>query len=178
MSLPDELAQVLDLVSRVERFPKHSFFLRPGEICSCSYMVLKGCIRSYAIRNGEEKILDFYIEEEPILPAGCGPDAPSDLFLECLEDSVVLVSTPDLEERILREHPELKSVCLAMSEVISRKLQQTISRIKILSPEEQYQDLVETRSSLLQRVPQYMIASYLGIQPETLSRIRKRLVRS
>jgi len=87
------------------------------------------------------------------------------------------VGTPDEEERILAEYPELKSVCLAMSEIMAAKLQECLARYRTSTPEERYRDLAEKRPDLLQRIPQYQIASFLGIKPESLSRIRKRLSR-
>ncbi|HCM27445.1 MAG TPA: hypothetical protein DIC34_13020 [Treponema sp.] len=78
---------------------------------------------------------------------------------------------------MLSEYPQLKAVCLAMSEIMAEKLQENLARYKTSTPEERYRDLMEKRPDLLQRIPQYQIASYLGVKPESLSRIRKRLSR-
>jgi CRP-like cAMP-binding protein len=95
-----------------------------------------------------------------------------------LEDTVAVVGTPDQEEKMLSEYPQLKSVCLAMTEIMAEKLQENLARYRTTTPEERYRDLIEKRPDLLQRIPQYLIASYLGVKPESLSRIRKRLCRS
>ncbi len=73
-------------------------------------------------------------------------------FLECMEDTVAVVGTADQEERMLAEFPQLKAVCLA--------------RYRASTPEERYIDLMEKRPDLIQRIPQYQIASYLGVKPE------------
>jgi CRP-like cAMP-binding protein len=65
-----------------------------------------------------------------------------------------------------------------MSEIMAEKIQKNMARYKTSTPGERYEYLVERRPGLLQRIPQYQIASYLGVRPETLSRIRKRLTRS
>jgi CRP-like cAMP-binding protein len=75
---------------------------------------------------------------------------------------------------MLAEHPELKEVCLAMSELMAEKLQANLARYRTSSPQERYVDLAKRRPDLLQRIPQYQIASYLGVKPESLSRIRRR----
>lgn len=175
--IPDDLAEIFSRSSLLQEFPKGSILLREGEVAKFAYFILKGCIRSYALKEGADKTVDFYIEEESALPTGFGKDQPSELFFECLEDTVAVVSTPDMEAKMLVEFPQLKSVCLAMSEIMAEKLQNTLARYKTSSPEERYRDLMERRPDLLQRIPQYQIASYLGVQPESLSRIRKRIAR-
>jgi CRP-like cAMP-binding protein len=149
--------------------------LRGGDHAIKGYFILKGCIRSYVLKDGEDKTIDFFIEEEAVLPIGYGKHVPSVHFLECLEDTVAVVSTPDQEEKALSEYPQLKAVCLAMSEIMAEKLQENLARYRTSSPEERYSEMIEKRPDLLQRIPQYHIASYLGVKPESLSRIRKRL---
>lgn len=173
--ISDELADVFMNTPLMKSFPKSTVLLREGDRIGNGYFILKGCIRSYVIRNGEDKTIDFFIEEEAVIPIGSGIENLSSHYLECLEDTVAVVSTPEQEEKILVEYPQLKEVCLAMSEVMAGKLQAALARYKTSSPEERYAYLVERRPELLQRIPQYQIASYLGVRPESLSRIRKRL---
>ncbi len=177
MPITEELADVLGKSSFVQSFRKGTVLLREGDPARKGYFILKGCIRSYALKNGEDKTIDFFIEEEAVIPIGYGTDVLSAHFLECLEDTAAVVSTPDQEEKALSLYPQLKAVCLAMSEIMAKKLQENLARYKTSTPEERYRDMIEKRPDLLQRIPQYQIASYLGVQPETLSRIRKRLTR-
>jgi CRP-like cAMP-binding protein len=175
--ISEDLANVFMKSSLIQTLPKGTVLLREGDRVRKGYFILKGCIRSYLLKNGEDKTIDFFIEEDPVLPVGYGKDSLSTHFLECMEDTVAVVSTPDQEEQTLSEYPELKSVCLAMSEIMAEKLQENMARYKTSSPEERYKDLIEKRPDLLQRIPQYQIASYLGVKPESLSRIRKRISR-
>jgi len=178
MSINEELADALTRSSLVQTYPRGTVLLREGERVEKAYFILKGCIRSYVLKEGEDKTIEFFIEEESVLPVGLGKDALSKHFLECLEDTVVVASTPEQEAKTLAEYPQLKSVCLAMSEVMVEKLQENLARYRTSTPEERYRELIERRPDLLQRIPQYQIASYLGVQPESLSRIRKRLSQS
>ena len=173
--ISEDLASVFMKSSLVQNFPKGTVLLREGDRVRKGYFILKGCIRSYILKDGEDKTIDFFIEEESVLPMGYGKAVRSVHFLECLEDTVAVVSTPDQEEKTLAEYPQLKSVCLAMSEIMAEKLQENLARYKTSTPEERYRDLIEKRPDLLQRIPQYQIASYLGVKPESLSRIRKRI---
>lgn len=175
--ISEDLAEVFMKSSFLQKFEKGSILLREGDIVRKSYFILKGCIRSYMLRDGADKTVEFYIEEDSILPVGYGKEIPSDIFLECLEDSVAVVGTPDMEAKMLAEYPQLKSVCLAMSEIMTEKLHESLVRYKTSTPEARYRDMIDRRPDLLQRIPQYQIASYLGVQPESLSRIRKRISR-
>ena len=177
ITISEELANIFLKSSFIQKFLKGTVLLREGDMAQRSYFILKGCVRSYVLKDGDDKTINFYIEEEVVLPMGYGKNVRSEHFLECLEDTVAVVGTPDTEERILAEYPELKSVCLAMSEIMAAKLQESLARYKTSTPEERYKELVERRPELLQRIPQYQIASYLGVKPESLSRIRKRLSR-
>ena len=175
MPITEELAKVLTESSFVRAFPRGTVLLREGDQAIEGYFILKGCIRSYVLKDGEDKTIDFFIEEESVLPMGNGKDVLSFHFLECLEDTVAVVSTPELEAKTLSEYPQLKTVCLAMSEIMTKKLQENLARYRTSTPEERYKDLIEKRPDLLQRIPQYQIASYLGVKPESLSRIRRRI---
>lgn len=177
ITISEDLADVLSQSSLVQKFPKGTVLLREGDRVEEGYFILKGCIRSYVLKDGEDKTINFFIEEEPVVPIGYGKDALSEQFLECLEDTIAVVGRADQEEKMLAKYPELKHVCLAMSEIMAEKLQESLARYKTSSPEERYRDFVEKRPDLLQRIPQYQIASFLGVKPESLSRIRKRISR-
>ncbi len=177
ITISEDLADVLSQSSLVQKFPKGTVLLREGDRVQEGYFILKGCIRSYVLKEGEDKTINFFIEEESVVPIGYGKDALSDQFLECLEDTIAVVGRADQEESMLAKYPELKQVCLSMSEIMAEKLQESLARYKTSSPEERYRDFVEKRPDLLQRIPQYQIASFLGVKPESLSRIRKRISR-
>jgi len=174
--MTDELARIFLARSFVKRFPKGTILLKQGDRVSDTYFILSGCIRSYVIKNGDDKTVDFFIEGDPILPMGQGTDTRATHFLECSEDTLAITSNSAQEEKALAEHPQLKAICLAMSETMAEKLQDTLARYRTSTPEERYGELVEKRPDLLRRIPQYQIASYLGVKPESLSRIRKRLL--
>ena len=160
----------------IQSFEKGNILLKEGGISNDCYFVLKGCIRSYFLKDGEEKTIEFYTEEQSVMPSNYGTFKPSECYLECLEDTVVSVGNPELEKVTFKKYPQLESLSRVIAETIMIKQQESFIQYKISTPQERYANLLETRPTLLQRVPQHQIASYLGIKPESLSRIRKRII--
>jgi CRP-like cAMP-binding protein len=169
-----ELELALRESAFIKSFPRGSILLREGDYCNECYFVLKGCIRSFCIRDGEEITTEFYTEEQVVSPSVYGKKIPSDLFLECVEDTIASVGTPELEETMFGKYPQLESLSRVMGEVIMSRYQDSFAGFRMASPEQRYLNLVKQRPDLILRVPQHQIASYLGIAPESLSRIRKR----
>ncbi len=160
----------------IKQFKKKTTLLREGEYSSRSYFVLKGCVISYYILDGENKVTAFYTENDNIVPQCYMTGDPSEYYLTCLEDSVLAVSDKDTTELYLRKYPKLETLCRVMAEKMLSDHQLSFDKYRNSTPEQRYLYLKEKRPDLLQRVPQYHLASYLGIKPESLSRIRRKLV--
>lgn len=159
----------------VKNYDKGTVLLKEGAISNESFWILRGCIRSYYVVDGIEKTTAFYTEEHSIIPLSYGKNIPSQHYLECTESTIATVGTPSMEKDMFKKFPELESVCRILSEVFLTKNQEVFDNYIIFSPEERYLRLASTRPDLIQRVPQYHIASYLGVTPESLSRLRKRM---
>lgn len=157
-------------------YKKGTILLKEGGFSNECYFILEGCIRSYFLKDGEEKTIEFYAEEDAVTPANYGKSTPSQYYLECIEDTIVNVGNPTLEKKMYQKYPQLESLSRVIAEVILTKQQESFTEFKTSSPEERYLNLLKTKPNLMQRVPQHQIASYLGIKPESLSRIRKRLM--
>jgi len=176
-SLPDEMLNIIVENTVIQNFKKGTILLKKGDRANECYLILKGCIRSYVIKDGEEKTIEFYTEEQSITPASFGKEIPSDIYLECIEDTLAAIGTPELEMEMFGKYPELESNSRIMAEEIMANYQSSFADFKISSAEERYLQLQKERPDLIQRVPQYQLASYLGVQPESLSRIRKRITK-
>ncbi len=171
----EEEWQIISTLISLKHCHKDEILLEEGKKSKDSYLVIKGCLRSYYMVDGEEKTTEFFTEQDIIAPV-CVTDAtPSKYFISCIEDSTLLVSNPALEEIGFSKFPKLEILCRVMSEIQSARKQSDLDYFKISSPEERYLNLMQTRSYLFQRVPQYQLASYLGITPPSLSRLRKRI---
>ena len=135
------------------------------------YFVLEGCVVRYYHVDGELKVTAIYTENENIVPA----TNPSEYYLYVLEDSVLSVADEETADLYIKKFPKLATMCRVMAERMLSQYQFSFDQYRTATPEQRYRHLAEKRPDLLQRVPQYYLASYLGIKPESLSRIRKRL---
>ena len=174
--ITEELEEELSKIEFIKRFGNGTILLEEGKISNECFFIIKGCIRSYYLKDGEEKTTEFYTEEQAVIPSAYGNKIPSEYYLECIEDTIAGVGTPELEKEMYQKFPQLESLNRALGEAIMAKTQNTFAEYKMASPEERYLTLLKNRPDLIQRAPQHQIANYLGIKPESLSRIRKRIM--
>lgn len=155
---------------------KGTILLKEGQKSKESYFVLKGCIRAYYIIDGEEKTTAFYTEMDALTPHCVINKTPSEYFISCVEDSILTVSNSDMEVEINSKFPKFEKMCRILSEEKLAKQQIDFDAFKTSSPEQRYLNLIQKRPDLIQRVPQHQLASYLGIKPQSLSRLRARIL--
>ena len=164
--------------SRVETFPKGTMLLREGQVSKQCYTVLKGCVRKYYIVDGNEKTVALYTEGQAVVSFTSYIDeVPADHYLECAEECLLAVGTKDLENWMCEKVPNLAAVIREEVEKNNGKDQKEFAAFMLSTPEERYLTILNERPDLLERIPQHQIASYIGVKPESLSRIRKRLVK-
>lgn len=155
---------------------KGTMLLEEGQHSQEGYFVLKGCLRTYYIIDGDEKTTAFYTEMEGITPNCVLSKQASEYYISCAEDSIISVSTPDMEAAVFEKFPKFETLCRILSDQVISKNQSIFDEFKTSSPEQRYLNLLQTRPDLVQRVPQHQLASYLGITPQSLSRMRTRLL--
>jgi len=155
---------------------KGTTLLKEGQKSNEGYFVLKGCIRTYYIIGGEEKTTAFYTEMEGLTPHCVINKAPSEYYISCVEDTILTVTNPDMEADSFNKFPKFESLCRVLSEDLLAKQQINLDEFKTSSPEQRYLNLLQKRPDLIQRVPQHQLASYLGIKPQSLSRLRARII--
>ena len=175
IDLTEAEAAALRTLDLIRTYEKGTILLREGDRGSESYFVLKGLVRYYYVVDGAEKTTDFFVEGDVFEPSCVADTSESDHFISCVEDCILSVSTPGMETEMMAQFPRLERVCRLVAEDTLRTTTETLHDFKLLSPQQRYEHLSSTRPDLIQRVPQYMIASYLGIAPESLSRIRNRM---
>ena len=175
ISLTEEEKNEILKLNIFRTFKKGTTLLKQGQTTNEGYFVLKGCIRTYYIIDGEEKTTAFYTEMEGLTPPCVISKSPSEYFVCCVEDSVLTVSSPDMETEIFNKFPKFESLCRILSEELLAKQQINFDSFKTSSPEQRYLNLLDNRPDLIQRIPQYQLASYLGIKPQSLSRLKARI---
>jgi len=173
---PEDLGVFDDLLVYKE-VPKKTILLHEAEICNFEAYIVKGCIRTYYIDDkGMEVTLQFAIEDWWVSDISSFHDhKPSNMFIETLEDCQLLMLNPQTKELALTRVPKLERVFRLMVQRNLSVLQQRLFKTIATSGEDKYLDFIKRYPSIPQRVAQHYIASYLGISPEFLSKIRTRL---
>lgn len=155
---------------------KGTILLEEGQKSNESYFVLQGCIRTYYIIDGEEKTTAFYTEMEALSPYCVVSKTPSQYYVSCIEDTILTVSNTDMEAEINGKFPRFETLCRILSEQLLAKERIDFDEFKTSLPEQRYLNLLQKRPDLIKRVPQHQLASYLGIKPQSLSRLRARIL--
>lgn len=176
VSLTEDEKNVLLSLDLFHSVKKGTILLKEGQNSKESYFVLKGCIRTYYLIDGEEKTTAFYTEMDALTPHCVINKAPSEYFISCVEDSILTISNADMEMEINSKFPKFELMCRKLSEQLLVKQQMDFDEFKTSSPEQRYLNLLQKRPDLVQRVPQHQLASYLGIKPQSLSRLRARII--
>ena len=177
VSLTDDEKNAILSLDIFRSVKKGTILLKEGQKSQDSYFVLKGCIRTYYVLDGEEKTTAFYTEMEVLTPPCVLSKTPSEYFISCVEDSIITVSNSDMEAEMNSKFPKFETVCRILSEELLAKQQIDFDAFKTSSPEQRYLNLLQKRPDLIQRVPQHQLASYLGVKPESLSRLRSRILK-
>ena len=176
ISLTEDEKEAIVSLDIFHSVKKGTTLLQEGQKSQESYFVLKGCIRVYYVKAGEEKTTAFYTEMDALTPHCVINKTPSDYFISCVEDCILLVSNSDMEAEINSKFPKFEIMCRMLSEELLAKQQIDFDEFKTSSPEQRYLNLLQNRPDLVQRVPQHQLASYLGIKPQSLSRLRARIL--
>ncbi len=170
-----EIADSLEIKS----IKKGEFLLKETEICNHSFFVEKGLLRSYTLdRNGKEHIIQFAPEGWIISDrSSTFFNEKSAMYIDTIEDSGVVFLDEKFFENLSCSSAEFaKSNTQALHNHI-RNLQNRVNMLLGATAEDRYLQFIKMYPDILLRVPQWMIASYLGITPESLSRVRKELAK-
>ncbi len=172
---PEEIKEMAAHM-HAKAFAKGTVLLSEGKKTESCFFVLKGLLRQYYTIDGIEKTTRFFEEEEAaVLFTEYINQTASNSTLVCAEDSMLIIGSPEEEGAMYEQFPKLQQITRLMVERDLAKTQDALTRFVALSPIERYKYLLNEKPSLVQRAPQHQLASYIGITPESLSRIRKRM---
>lgn len=156
---------------------KGTLLVKEGEVPKECYFVLKGLVREYRFVDGTERTTEFYTEKNGTVSSHHYTEqTPSAFYLECAEDCLLIAGNMEIDTAHYEQFPELIDITKRVLENGLNRAKNNYSKFILSSPKERYLHFMETRPDLLNRVPLHQIASYLGMTPESLSRIRKRIV--
>jgi len=160
----------------VKHFDAGNYVVKAGQVHQNTYFVLEGLLRQFNNQDGNEITTHFYGKEDWIMslaPFNQPNFATENLV--CVKSCSLVIGDETKAQAIFKEYPRLETVARAVMEKVFASQQQRMQTFLTNTPEQRYLNLLATKPDLLQEVPQYQIASYLGITAESLSRIRKRI---
>lgn len=172
--LTDAEAEFIRQSTSIQKVKKKDFLLQPGKVCRSNYFVVKGCLRLYFLdRKLTEQITQFAIEDWWISDHDSFDNRqPSQYYIQAVEDTQVIVLDKDKLEDLYTRVPKLERYFRIIYQRVYTAWQRRTKFLHDQTDEERYRFFSEAYPGFMQRVPLYMIASYLGFTPQFLSKIR------
>ena len=146
---------------------KGDLLQQKGDISTKIYIVESGLLRSYTNDDKGKEHIYMFGPENWLVTDNCEPNTPCQLFIDALENSIINVTS---KEELLKESPDLDSLLRRLN-----RMQNRIIMLMSSNAKERYEHFIKTYPNITQRVPLKLVASYLGITPESLSRVRHEL---
>ncbi|MDV3872146.1 cyclic nucleotide-binding protein [Elizabethkingia anophelis] len=173
IEIDDQEFEKISSFFRVKKFRKKEDLVTAGEICRYHFFVLKGCLRKFYITSkGSEQTTEFAIETWWLTDnRAYEHQLRTDFSIQAVENSEVLVIEHQDQERLLKEHPVMERYFRYVYQRSYAAAQMRVRYIYTFSKEEMYLHFLEQQPQFVQRIPQYLIASFLGLTPEYLSEI-------
>lgn len=177
-SIEPEKLGLLEPYFEPRTYKKKQLLLQEGDRCHEKFFIIKGCVYLYYLRqNGIEQTIDFALENWWASDFMAFPqNAPARFTIRAVETTTVLCITAERQRELLEEVPEMNAYFHLVFQKAYAASQIRLTKLYELSKEELYRDFSKNFPEFIQRVPQYLLASFLGFTPEYLSEIRKKYV--
>jgi CRP-like cAMP-binding protein len=161
----------------VKKIRKRQYLLQDGDVCKSVGFVEKGALRLYHVsEDGTEHIVQFALEGQFITDLySFLTNEPSVYNIDAIEDSELVLITKAPSDELRKLSSKYQEYIFQITSEAYIQLEKRLTSISSLTLEERYKDLTANYPDIIQRLPQHMIASYMGLTPETLSRVRKRI---
>lgn len=172
----DELAYLVSFFKR-QYVPKKFFYLKAGQIAMQKAYINKGSTRTFTLdEKGREHILNFSFEDWWLADfESYHSGKPGTKYIQAVEDCELLCISKEALEKLQIEIPKLKALFEMKQKNMIYSTMERLNEVKTLNAEERYLNLIKKHPQIFQRIPLQYIASYLDIEPQSLSRLRKRL---
>jgi CRP-like cAMP-binding protein len=175
--LTEEEQELIKSYLTVKKIRKRQYLLQEGDVCKCVAFVEIGAMRLYRVNeDGSEHIVAFALDGSFMTDLfSFLTNEPSTYNIDAIEDSELVLITRSASDELRKISPKYQEFIFQATSEAYIQLERRISSTISLSLEERYKELTLKYPDIIQRLPQHMIASYMGLTPETLSRVRKRI---
>ncbi len=175
--LTEEEQELIKNYLTVKKIRKRQYLLQEGDVCKCVAFVEIGAMRLYRVNeDGSEHIVAFGLDGSFITDLySFLTNEPSTYNIDAIEDSELVLITRSASDELRKISPKYQELIFQATSEAYIQLERRVTSTISLSLEERYKELTANYPDIIQRVPQHMIASYMGLNPETLSRVRKRI---
>jgi CRP-like cAMP-binding protein len=177
VSFTVEEQEIIKTFLKPKKLRKKQYLLQEGDVCKVIAFVEKGVLRAYSVdENGDEHIIQFALEGWVISDLySFLTMEPATYNIDALEDAELVLISKLAHEELLKTFPKYETFTRLQITGAYLAMQRRLTSIIGSSVEERYAYFTSLYPNIVQRVPQHMIASYMGLTPETLSRIRRRI---
>ena len=177
IALTNEEEEIIKSYLTPKKLRKKQYLLQAGDICKAIAFVEKGTLRAYSTdEKGNEHIIQFALEGWTFGDMySFMTGEPALYHIDALEDSELVLISKSAQEEILARVPKYETYTRMQLTGAYMAMQKRLTSMISLSVEERYKHFISVYPDIAQRVPQHMIASYMGLKPETLSRVRKKI---
>ena len=164
-------------ISEIIHVPKKEFYIKTGQYTKNIVFIIQGIFRAFYLKEETEytvwlrKEFDVFASYDSVLR-----NTPSNITFQALEDSIVVVINYDLMKNKIAENMNIAKNMFIVYENLVLDLIESLESYVTLSPEERFQKLIENNTEIINRVPQHQLATILGVTPESLSRIKSRIL--
>jgi CRP-like cAMP-binding protein len=180
LPLTEEEKFIVEDIFKERRIKRKQFILQEGDICNQNTFIIEGCFRTYMVdEKGKEHNLQFAVENWWIGDIGSfHSEKPSKLYIEAIENSIILQCKKQDQIKLFVKYPKFNQIFRVLAENAMVSMQNRILQNISSTAEERYLDFVQRQPHFFNRISNVQIASYLGVTPEFLSAIRKKIAES
>lgn len=176
--LTEEELNLIDTYFEIKKLKKKEFLLQGGNICNFIGFIAEGSIRHFHIKDGIEKTCDISFENYWVTDfQSFTHNTPCIMNLQAMEGITIFVIRKENLYKLYNECNKYETFGRLMAEQVAQRATEIAMSLSSDKPEERFRNLIKNQTDLFQRVPQKYIANFLGISPESLSRIRNRIIR-
>ncbi len=177
VQLSDKELSLIDAHFEIKTYKKKEFLLQNGLVCNFIGFIAEGTIRHFHIKEGVEKTCDISFENSWITDFQSFTHGTAGIMnLQTMEDTVVIIINKENLYKLYKACNQYETFGRIMAENVAQRATEIAMSLSSDKPEERFQNLIKKQPDLFQRVPQKYIANFLGVSPESLSRIRNRII--